>query len=102
MRQIEVEVSDRHILDGSRESPAYCPVALAIDEHLNDDYYPIVYSNIAIVRTRSEVHPYRSTTARLPDHVGTWIGDYDTEAHENPRGISFDLMVPEEMLSCAS
>lgn len=94
-----INVTQDQITLGSKGNCQFCPIALAIKQVLNEEYYPHVVSShvkFKLTNTGEEV-----TYLNLPESAMLFIMDFDAPQHPfatKPQPFSFQLDIPKYML----
>lgn len=76
---IKIKVEEKHIQDGKRGSPGYCPIALAIEDA--GYWYPVVDKNIAEFIDNEKGWAWEID---LPNEARSFIMKYDAGIEVHP------------------
>jgi hypothetical protein len=93
MATVTVEVTDKDIIHGERDSCRRCPISLAIQRRLRRGYSAWVGEWDVDFWNELMVKEHR---ADLPPDAIEFIEDFDNEDMVSP--ISFPLDIPDELL----
>lgn len=99
----KIEVKQEHIDNGWRITIDSCPVSLAINDVLKEDFKTYIGAtpndtNDGIITACFilNIQTRVATVVMLPEFTGKFIVDYDAECGVSP--FSFEIDIPDEML----
>lgn len=89
---MRIEVTSRHIADGGRWSPRFCPVALAIGQALGVEEVEVDFRGRGLLGIwYAEID---GDTCSLPDEAGEFALAFDRLGPTGVRPFAFDLPDP--------
>lgn len=89
-----IEVTRAHIRHGKRGECRNCPIALAVDSHLNRDHYCEVHHDLSILNKH---YLFSRVSMPLPASALNFAMDFDYGRPVEP--FSFDIDIPTEALN---
>jgi hypothetical protein len=92
--EVEIKVKPKHIKEGRHSSPAFCPVALAINDILPPGHTAGVYPKMIYIVISDPCWP--ETRIPTPPKVATFERQFDN--HFTPSPFTFTLDIPEKFL----
>lgn len=91
---IQIDVTQDHIDNGKRYECNACPVALAFQKHINDDYsFEINDEYIDVV---TKFNGYTQAEITVPCTVTAFVRDFDSIKPVKP--FSFQIDIPDRFL----
>lgn len=102
MRDITIQVTDKHINEGIKSACNFCPVALAVKEILKEEFFPIVINSfIGICNKKNEIsslYDGRDILQKilLTQEISGFIENFDFGQTVKP--ISFNISIEEKYL----
>lgn len=85
---MKITLLETDLLNGKRNAPSKCPIALAINRAFNGEATTHVYGGVMLLKTKE--HSYRAET---PNNITQFIREFDLG--NNPELITFELNCKE-------